>query len=70
MARRKVPEGIQWQIIKMRNAGLSGREILRRLGYSPAVVGRLLDRFYQTNDVRDRLRSGRPHDISKRGMRA
>ena len=34
----------------MRNAGLSGREISRRLGYSPFVVSRLLNKFYQTND--------------------
>ena len=29
---RKVPEGIRWHIIWMRNAGLSGREISRRPG--------------------------------------
>ena len=35
----------------MRNAGLSGREISRRLGFSPSVVSRLLNKFYQTNAV-------------------
>ena len=49
MACSKVPEGIRWQIIGMQNGGLSGREISRRLGYSPSVVSRLLNRFYQTN---------------------
>ena len=52
MARKKVPEGIRWQIIGMRKAGLSGREITRRLGYSLSVINRLLNRFDQTNEVR------------------
>ena len=66
MARRKVPEGIRWHIIGMRNAELSGREISRRLAYSPSVVCRLLNRFYQTNDVRDRQRFGRPRVTLRR----
>ena len=59
-ARSKVPEGIRWQIIGTQNGWLSGREISRRLGYSPSVVSRLLNRFYQMNEVRDRQHSGRP----------
>ena len=66
MARRKAPEGIRWQIIGMRNVGLSGREISRHLGYSPSVINRLLNRFNQTNEVRDRHRSGRPRVTSRR----
>ena len=50
----------------MRNAVLSDREISRRLGYSPSVVSRLLNKFYQTNGVWDRQRSGRPRVTSRR----
>ena len=34
MARRRLSDATRWQIIGMSNAGLSGREISRRLGYS------------------------------------
>ena len=66
MARRKVPEGIRWQIIGMRNAGLSGHEISRRMEYSPSVINRLFNRFDQTNEVRDKHRSGKARVTSRR----
>ena len=50
----------------MKRSWLSGREILCRLRYSPSVVSRLLNRFDQTNDVRDRQRSGRPWVTSRK----
>ena len=60
MARRRLSDTTRWQIIGMSNAGLSGREISRRLGYSQSVICRLLNKFQQTNQVQDRARSGRP----------
>ena len=60
MARRRLSDATRWQIIGMSNAGLSGREISRRLGYSQSVICRLLNKFQQTNHVQDRARSGRP----------
>ena len=50
----------------MKRSWLFGREILRRLRYSPSVVSRLLNRFDQTNDVRDMQRSGRPRVTSRK----
>ena len=66
MARRRLSDATRWQIIGMSNAGLSGREISRRLGYSQSVICRLLNKFQQTNHVQDRARSGRPRKTSRR----
>ena len=66
MARRRLSDATRWQIIGMSNAGLSGREIFRRLGYSQSVICSLLNKFQQTNHVQDRARSGRPRKTSRR----
>ena len=66
MARRRLSDATRWQIIRMSNAGLSGREISRRLGYSQSVICRLLNKFQQTNHVQDRARSRRPRKTSQR----
>ena len=66
MARRRLSDASRWQIIGMSNAGLSGREISRRLGYSQSVICSLLNKFQQTNHVQDRARSWRPRKTSWR----
>ena len=66
MAHRRLSDATRWQIIGMSNAGLSGREISRRLGYSQSVICRLLNKFQQTNHVQDRASSGRPRKTSRR----
>ena len=62
MARRRLSNATRWQIIGMSNAGLSRREISRRLGYSQSVICRLLNKFQQTNHVQDREA---PKDVTK-----
>ena len=66
MARRRLSDATRWQIIRMSNAGLSGQEISRRLGYNQSVICRLLNKFQQTNHVQDRARSWRPRKTSRR----
>ena len=66
MARRRLSDATRWQIIGMSNAGLSGQEISRHLGYSQSVICRLLNKFQQKNHVQDRARSGRPRKTSRR----
>ena len=66
MARRRLSDATRWQIIGMSNAGLSGQEISRHLGYSQSVICRLLNKFQQTNQLQDRARSGRPRKTSRR----
>ena len=60
MARRRLSDATRWQIIGMSNAGLSGREISRRLGYSQSVICRLLNKFQQTNHYRTEHAQGGP----------
>ena len=66
MAHRRLSDATRWQIIGMSKAGLSGREISRRLGYSQSVICLLPNKFQQTNHVQDRARSGRPQKTSRR----
>ena len=60
MARRRLSEGQKWQIIGMRNAGLSCRDIGTRLWVNHTVVSRLVLKHGLTGQVKDRPRSGRP----------
>ena len=60
MARRRKTEAEKWRIVGLRQAGLSQREIARRVGVTQSEVSRLLAKVRQTNSVQDRLRSGRP----------
>ena len=66
IARRRLSDATRWEIIGMSNAGLSGREIFRRLGYSQSVICRLLNKFRKTNHVQDNALSGRPRKTSRR----
>ena len=65
MARRRVSDNLRWQIIGMRNAGLSCREIGRQINGHHSLVARLAQKFGVTNDVRDRPRQGRPRKTSR-----
>lgn len=54
----------------MRDSGMSCRAIARQLGYHHSVITRLVQKHAQTNDVKDRVRSGRPRATSVREDRA
>ena len=43
----------------IRDSGMSCRAIARQLGYHHSVITRLVQKHAQTNDVKDRARSGR-----------
>ena len=49
---------------------MSCRAIARQLGYQHSVITRLVQKNAQTNDVKDRARSGRPKVTSVREDRA
>ena len=46
--------------IGMLTTGMSARDIARHFKRHESTIGRLLDRFQQTENVADRHRSGRP----------
>ena len=66
MARRRVSDNLRWQIIGMRNAGLSCRDIGRQINRHHSVVERSVQKFGDTNNVRDRPRLGRARKTSRR----
>lgn len=66
MGPRQVSEAKRWQIIGMRNAGLSYREIARRIGHHFSTVCRIVKKHQQTNAVKDLKRTGRPRCTSRR----
>ena len=45
----------------MNNVGLSYREIGCQLGQNYTVISQLLQKYQQTNDVKDRDHPGQPH---------
>ena len=70
MARRKLSEATRWQIIGMRNARLSLRQIGRQLERNISIIPRLLNKYRATNDVEDCPRPGRPRKTTIREDRA
>ena len=70
MARRRLSEGQRWQIIGLHAAGMSFKAIGRQTGYHYTVISRLIRKHAQTNQVKDRPRSGRPPVTSHRENRA
>ena len=70
MVRQKQSIVTKWQIIGMNNAGLSCREIRRQLGRNYIVINRLVRKYQQTNDVKDRNRPGQARKTSPREDRA
>ena len=58
MVRRRTSEAQRWQIIGMHTTGMSFKAIGRQMGYHYTVVGRLVRKHTQTNNVKDLPRSG------------
>ena len=53
MVRRRIPEAQRWQIIGMHITGMSFKAIGRQMVYHYTVVGRLVRKHTQTNNVKD-----------------
>jgi IS30 family transposase len=70
MVRRRISEEQRWQIIGMHTTGMSFKAIGRQMGYHYTVVGRLVRKHTQTNNVKDLPRSGRPRVTPDREDRA
>ena len=70
MARRRISEAQRWQIIGMHTRGMSFKDIGRQMGYHYTVVGRMVRKHTQTNNVKDLPRSSRPRETSDRDDRA
>ena len=70
MPRHKLTLEQKWQVIGMRNTGLSLRRIADQFGVSHSVISRLLKHHREARTVKERDRSGRPHKTSPRDDRA
>jgi transposase len=70
MVRRRISEAQRWHIIGMHTTGMSFKAIGRQMGYHYTVVGRLVRKHTQTNNVKDLPRSGRPRVAYDRDDRA
>ena len=57
---------VRWQIIGMREAGMSLRQIAQRVGHHLSTVSRIVNKHGLTNDVKDRPRSERSRITSRR----
>lgn len=60
----------RWQAIGMWTAGNSMRQIGNQLGHHHTSISRLIRKYQQTNDVKDRPRTGRPRCTTQREDRA
>ena len=70
MPGRRMSEGLKWQIIGLRRAGLSFKEISRRVGRHYTTISRLVRKHGQHNDVKNLRPSGRPRKTTLREDRA
>jgi transposase len=70
MPRRMLTLEQKWQVISMRNTGLSLRRIADQFGVSHSVISRLLKRHREARIVKECDRSGRPRKTSPRDDRA
>ena len=61
---------VRWQIIGMREAGMSLRQIAQRVGHHHSTISRIMSKHQITNDAKDLLRSGRPRITSRREVNA
>lgn len=61
---------LRWQIIGLRAAGMSLRQIGRNVGHHYSTISRIVNKKQTTNDVKDLARSGRPPLTSDRENRA
>ena len=55
--------------IGMLTAGMSARDVVRHFQRHESTISQLLNRFQQTGNAADRLRSGRPRKNTPRGDR-
>lgn len=62
--------GERWQVIGMWNAGMSMRQIANQLGHHHSSISRLIRKHHETNDVKDRSRTGRPRSTHPREDRS
>ena len=70
MVRKRISEAQRWQIIGMHTTGMSFKVIGRQMGYHYTVVGLLVRKHTQTNNVKDLPRFGRLRVTSDRNNRA
>ncbi|XP_063416126.1 C-type lectin domain family 4 member M-like [Mytilus trossulus] len=61
---------VRWHIIGMQEAGMSFRQIARRVGYHHSTISRILIKHQNTNSVNDLPRSGSPSVTSDSENRA
>ena len=62
----QLSNAVRWQIIGMREAGMSLRQIAQRVGHHHSTVSHIVNKHRLTNDVKDRPRSGRSSRITSR----
>lgn len=66
MARRRLNEGLRWQIIGMHTSGMSCRAIGANLNFHHTTISRLINKHRDTGEVKDRPRTGRPRKTTAR----
>ena len=66
MGPSQLSNAVQWQIIGMREAGMSLRQIAQRVGHHNSTFSRIVNKHRLTNDVKDHPRSGRSRIASLR----
>jgi transposase len=67
--RRELEESTKIKIVTLKTAGLSGREIARRLNLVPRTVNRIIKRHSTSGSIENSPRSGRPKKLSERDHR-
>ena len=55
----QLSNAVRWQIIGMREAGMSLRQIAQCVGHQHSTVSRIVNKHRLTTDAKDRPRSGR-----------
>ena len=62
----QLSNAVQWQIIGMREAGMSLRQIVQGVDHHQSTVSRIVHTHRLTNDVKDSPRSRRSRITSRR----
>ena len=66
----QLSNAVRWQIIGMREAGMSLRQIAQRVGHHHSTLSRIVNKHRLTNDVKDCPRSERSRITSRRADNA
>jgi hypothetical protein len=66
----QISNAVRWQIIGMREAGMSLKQIAHCVGHHHSTISRIVNNHRLTNDIKDRTRSGRPRIASRREDKA